>query len=124
VDLVTTMYVRWPGDVDSLAQVVAPLVGGEVQQFNQVTGPVLELDVEENEERDDERAAADRDGFLYFPYYLEMEPAAPDAGESGVIAAVAALLEGLAAAGAQVVTAAAFEDQLPGGGRAGPPPSA
>jgi hypothetical protein len=97
---------------------VAPIVDGRVVRRT-VTGPVLDLDVEENEARDGDVAASGPDRFLHFPFYLDVEPTSPDLEPSSVIAAVAALLRGLAATGAECVAAADYEDQLPGGGRTG-----
>jgi hypothetical protein len=119
VDLYAKMFVRWDGDAPALVQAVATLVDGQVNRRT-VTGPVLDLDVQNNDDRDDDLAACDPDGFLYFPYFLDIEPATPGADERDVVAAVSALLEGLAEAGAECVTAADYEDQLRGGGRTGP----
>jgi hypothetical protein len=119
VDLYAKVFVRWDGDADSLARAVAPLVDGRVSRRT-VTGPVLDLDVDENDDHDEDVVASDPDRFLHFPFHLDVEPTTPGAAPAGVVAAVAALLRGLAEAGAECVTAADYEDQLPGGGRTGP----
>ncbi len=119
MDLCAKVFVRWDGDADSLVRTVAPLVDGQVTRRT-VTGAVLDLDVEENDDHDEDAAASDPDRFLHFPFYLDVEPTTPGADPAAVVAAVATLLRGLAEAGAECVTAADYEDQLPGGGRAGP----
>ena len=121
MDLYAKVFVRWDGDADSLARTVAPLVDGQVTDST-VTGAVLDIDVEENEDHDEDVAASDPDRFLYFPFYLDVLPITSGADPAAIVAAVATLLRGLAEAGAECVTAADYEDQLPGGGRAGPSP--
>ena len=53
VDLYAKVFVRWDWDADSLVRAVAPLVDGEVVRRT-VTGPVLDLDLEENEVHDED----------------------------------------------------------------------
>ncbi|WP_214401701.1 hypothetical protein [Pseudonocardia lacus] len=119
MDLYAKVFVLWDGDADSLTRAVAPLVDGHVARRT-VTGSVLDLDVEENDDYDARAAASDPDRFLHFPFYLDVEPTTPGADPAEVVAAVTRLLRGLADAGAECVTAADYEDQLPGSGRTGP----
>ena len=121
MDLYAKVFVRWAGDADSLVRAVASVIDGRVTRRT-VTGTVLDVDVQENEAHRDAVAATDPDRFLHFPHYLDVEPTVPGADPAEVVAAVAALLRGLAGAGAECVAAADYEDRLPGGGRTGTPP--
>jgi hypothetical protein len=118
-DLYAKVFVKWSGDADALAGAVAAIIDGRAVRRS-VTSAVLDLDVEENDDRDDEVGAGDPDRLLRFPFYLDVEPAAPDVSGSEVVVAVSALSVGLAEAGAECAAAADHEDQLPGGGHTGP----
>lgn len=89
--------------------------------FRTVEGPELVIDVVPNDDHDESRAAGGAGDFIHFPYVLDVEAAPGATGFAPFRGAVERLLGGLGQAGFDYVTAADFEDLLPGSGRSARP---
>jgi hypothetical protein len=78
----------------------------------------IQVDVTQNDERPPSEPVDPGDAFLFFPYVIEIfTDEAFD--QAALIADVSAMLDSLDQLGVGYVTAADFEDELPGGGRSG-----
>lgn len=122
MELYAKVFVHAPS-YDDVVRQVERIVGGAAR-LRTVEGPGLLVEVLPNDEHDATRAAGGAGDFLYFPFLLDVEPGA-DGGDDAdrFLPAVAALLDGLGAAGFDYVTASDFEDALPAGGRSARPTS-
>lgn len=116
MELYAKVFVHAPS-YDDVVRHVERIVGGTAR-LRTVEGSALLVDVLPNDEHDEVRAAGGAGDFLYFPYVLDVEPGADgDDDVDRFVPAVAALLDGLGAAGFDYVTASDLEDALPGAGR-------
>ena len=98
---------------EDVLKAVQKLTGG-ARSVRTVTAEPVEIDVLRNEDHEAARAAAG--DFVHFPYIVEVYPAG-DVDDARFVAAVRTLVERVAGEGWRLVTAADFEDQLPGTGR-------
>jgi hypothetical protein len=71
-----------------------------------------EIDVEENDDFDAQKRLDPNDGFLYYRYYLDIDPV-EGADRQEYVTAVAQLLMRLWQLGFKAVAACDFEDELP-----------
>lgn len=74
----------------------------------------MTLEVLENDDWDPSKYEDPAQGFLFYPFCLDVEPSA-QVDESAYIAGVANLLTVLRSHGCKAVAACDFEDQLPPG---------
>jgi hypothetical protein len=98
---------------EDVLQAVQKLTGG-TRSVRTVTADPVEIDVLRNEDHDPARATAG--DFVSFPYNVEVYPAG-DVDDARFVGAVRTLVERMAGEGWRYVTAADFEEQLPGTGR-------
>jgi len=103
------MFINCDLERAGLVAVVARIALGE-SDGDTVRGPVLDLDVMRNE--DWRRGTENPRDFLFFRYYLDIEPAA-GAVNAEYVAAIGALLTRLWEQGFGAVAVCDFEDQLP-----------
>jgi hypothetical protein len=96
---------------DQLIQMIATLIGGRTG-FKTISNDFCEIDVEKNEDFQDIQRHEYPDGFLYYPYYLDIEPVG-EVTFSSYIEVITNLLEYFWGKGYQVVTACDFEEDLP-----------
>ena len=112
------VFVQGPRSREELAQVLQAGLGASLERRTLTLTDGAELDVRLNDDADPEKTAGE-DGFLYFPYYLDVQDERsddePDA-DAPLLATVRQILAVLSAAGFIHVVAAAFEDLLPGHG--------
>jgi len=94
---------------NDLIRKVAGFVAGQ-SEMSIITSPMLEIYVDVNDEYDKNKSD-EEDGFLYFPFYLDVEPAA-DINDDAYVGAVGRLLDRLRAEGFRAVAACDFEDEL------------
>lgn len=117
-DLFAKFYVDTTLDHGRLLAAVARILGGEVSRFT-VESPVVEADVRPNDDHRSPQRASAPDDFVYFPFTLDVEPAGGGTDLDAFLAAISAIMVGLAEADMRVVVACDWEDRLPGGGRLG-----
>ncbi len=98
-----------PRTKDDLIRKVAGFVAGQFM-ISIVTSPMLEIYVDVNDEHD-ENKSDEEDGFLHFPFCLDVEPAA-NVDDDAYVGSVGRLLESLRAEGCRAVAACDFEDEL------------
>lgn len=108
-DLYCKLFVHAPMTRDELVDWFARSEGGRVR-LRTITTQTMELDVSSNDESDPQRADKD-DGFLYFPFIVDVTPA-ENAGRDAYVARVDAVMRSMRAAGMRVVAACDFEDEL------------
>ena len=109
------VYFESAAPLDDIVRRIHQHIGGQ-QRPSGVDGPTLTVYVDDNDERDPVRAADPRDGFLYFPYLIDVD-GSPGASTEAYQDALSALLRQLASPNIRFVTAANNEPALLGGGR-------
>lgn len=70
------------------------------------------IDVEDNDDFSAEKQSDPANGFLYFRYYLDIEPV-ENVGRERYVAVLSVLLDNLREKGCKAVPACDFEDALP-----------
>lgn len=111
-----TIYVYATVSLDALLNMVAGIIHGEVDNWI-ARAAGFEIAGVPNDEYNEERAAAGRGDFLFFPYLLEVEEVEPTGDRPLARQFISDLLDGLRASGLEFVTAADFENELPDHGR-------
>lgn len=95
-----------------LVDTIAHALDGRIKPLNTVAGDTWEIDVRRNDEHDAERSKDQENGFLFFPYYLDVV-ARRGRDRQAQIALVSRLLERLWERGYGAVAACDFEEELP-----------
>jgi hypothetical protein len=104
------IFIDFPADREVLMELIRSMTEGENRRWT-IVAKVAEIDVEENDDYVPlEQRTAEHD-FIFYRYYLDVEPV-PPLEEERDISFVRTLVRGLRAAGAAVVPACDFEDQL------------
>ncbi len=103
---------------DVLLKKVASITSGRIDQWTVIT-EWSEIDVVSNDDFNETKSGEVPDGFLFYPYYIDMEPG-KDVFREKYISEVGSLLKGLWEQGWKAVAACDFEHELPekGGYRA------
>jgi hypothetical protein len=110
-DLYCKMYVAIEKSRDELITLLPTLTGGEVS-FRTIRSSQSLIDVVSNDDFDKE-LMRNPDGFVYFPYYLEIEPANENGADLDEYKSMLKnLLVSLKEFGAQVVPSCDFEDEF------------
>lgn len=106
---------------DAIVKKIASITSGRTDQRTVVT-EWSEIDVVANDDFDEAKSEEVPDGFLFYPYYIDMEPGR-DVFPEKYISEVGSLLKGLWNLGWKAVAACNFEHELPkkGGFRASEP---
>lgn len=94
-----------------LANFIAKTCHGTVT-LRTISATLFQIDVITNKEANSVLATSPEDGFLYYPYYLEIDPQ-DETEPSSYIAAIARLLRSFWELGANAVAACDFEEELP-----------
>ena len=100
-----------PLDTAEMQQWLTRTLDGTPVGVRRLDAPPLRIAVVEIDEADPV-AAANPDGFTYYPIMLEVDPL-PPADRPVYVAAVSSLLQTLWSAGWRAVAACDFEDELP-----------
>lgn len=106
-DLYCKIYVDAPIDKEALKQVLLEISGGRLVALT-VTTDFFELSVF----RTRPGALCGLDDFLYWPYYLEIEPVNDGTDEEVYMSALASMIRELEARGFGAVPSCSFEDRL------------
>ncbi len=105
------VYVDAPLPLPDMQEWLARTLGGVASGRREVSSGALRMAVVEVDEAD-EAAAAEPDGFTFYPLMLEIDPAR-STPRTVYVAAVGSLLQALWASGWRAVAACDFEDELP-----------
>jgi hypothetical protein len=110
-----TIYLKTEFPLPEVAQRLRQAVGGTMRGHT-VNAGMFEVDVIGNDDRP--RGAVDpEDEFLFFPYLVEVEWLDRATSTAEMVAGITTILRELDRLGAEYVTAADFEHELPRGGR-------
>jgi hypothetical protein len=118
----TTIHVNSDLALPEIARGIADVVGGTLSGWTVKVG-TYEIDVIAYDERPRGEVALE-DAFLFYPYLVEIEWVDPEASTAAQVGAVVAIMRALDGLGAEYVTTADFEDELPHHGRTSPTGSA
>jgi hypothetical protein len=111
MDLFCKLFVDAECDKNELVSRLAEITNGAAEHSSVVT-KWCEFNVVRNSDSDERRTNSEQGGFLYFPFFLEIEPS--DGVEHGVyVTGIGSLLTNLWNSGIQAVAACDFEDELP-----------
>ena len=111
-DLYCKVYVDSSGESGDLLAFIAEVVKGNIS-LRTVANDLFEVAVFRNEDYEKDKAT-DVGGFVFFPYYLEIEPIhETNISSEEYKSLIGHLLEALWEAGADAVAACDFEDELP-----------
>ena len=113
-ELYTKLFVEIECEHADLIRAVASACSGQVEQWTVTSGP-CEIDVRPNESRGVGHSSGPADGFLDFPFTVEVVDEALE-NRTRYLSFVARMMIALHQLGATVVAACEFEDELPGGG--------
>jgi hypothetical protein len=97
-----------------LLRLLGELASGSINDST-ISSDWAKIQVRRNPDRDEVRKNDKREGFLFYPYSVEVDPADFVTREQ-YVSGVAVLLDGLWKAGCPAVAACDFEDELPRGG--------
>lgn len=98
---------------DELGKLLTEFIQGEKDRWI-IHSAVLEIFVNDNDFFDNARKEDNQEGFLYFPYFLDIEPRTEMEGV--YIETIATLITRLWSHKIKAVAACDFEDLLPGKG--------
>lgn len=110
MDLYCHLYIDAYLSKQGLKEHFSELLGGH-SEFDSIDTDLFSLDIKKNDEHDPEQMRNPDNGFIYFPYYVDVEPQ-PDVDAFNYIASLQDLLRKLRSAGFRVVASCDFEDQL------------
>jgi hypothetical protein len=95
---------------DQLIQIIVTLIGGRIESET-ILNDYCEIDIEENEDFHDIRRYENPDGFLYYPYYLDIAPV--EEVFSSYLEAISRILKNFWSKGYQAIAVCDFEEDLP-----------
>ena len=97
---------------ETLSNIIAEAVSGCQVRIWSISSPALDIYINLNDEYDANKTCGEEDGFLYFKFFLDIEPT-PGTDIQRYIKAIAHLMQALHQNGMQSVAACDFEDRLP-----------
>lgn len=110
-----TVYLDTPTELRELVEQIRLHIGGSSRRAA-IDSALLDIYVDENDEHDPGRADDPDEGFLFFPYLVDVE-ASPGVAPEAYRAALDELLKALARPGVRFVTVAEDEPSCWSGGR-------
>ncbi|MFD0694972.1 1,4-dihydroxy-6-naphthoate synthase [Paenibacillus sp. GCM10027628] len=112
-NLYCKLFIHTDMDKNSLVGLVCSIVTGTKEATRTIVTDFSEIDILKNEDFDIEKTN-NRDGFLFYRYYLDIEPRNhADKDEKKYMSSVAELLQCLWDLGFNAVCACDFEGELP-----------
>jgi hypothetical protein len=105
------IYVDSHAEKARLLDLIAVIISGSIK-MRTVSSPEFEVDLVVNEEFDEARRVQNADQFLFYRYYLDIEPTECVRRER-YVESVSNLLEGLWRSGCKAIAACDFENELP-----------
>jgi len=109
-NLYCKIYVDADVNIDQLFASISEIMSGSVNFWTIIT-KFCEIDIKENEDFDSVKRNL-QDGFVHFPFYLDIEPRF-NITRSDYINSVAKLLKGIWQLNYNAVASCDFEDELP-----------
>jgi len=108
-DLYCKIYVDSSRSKAELLDHISNMVQGEVS-LRTIESKTMEIDVMENDEYDKDKASQE-DGFVYYPYYLEID-AVEGTNSSAYIETISNMLRELRSSCTNAIASCDFEDKL------------
>jgi hypothetical protein len=105
------IFVRSDGNRSELQELICRMTGGENRRWT-IQTEWGEVDVMDNEDFDPKRKGDPAEGFLFYRFYLDVEPV-KSVGRETYVKEVGRLLGGLWKSGLPATAACRFEDELP-----------
>jgi len=93
-------------------RLIRSILTGESESRATIHTSSCVIDIEENDEFDEVMRAGANDGFLYYRYFLDIEPV-EGVGRERYLQVLSGLLRGLRDKGCKAIPACDFEDELP-----------
>lgn len=109
-DLFCKLFINTEKPVEEVLDIIYLILKGEIQPIRAIKTKEAEFDLRINKEFDLEKSKREEDGFLYWMYYLDIEPT--DCEESDYIKVVYNLIAELKKQGIASIAACDFEDKL------------
>lgn len=113
-NLYCKVYVDSQAKKGQLLDLLARMISGTIK-MRTLSSPDLQIDLVVNEDFDEAKRLSKQDQFLFYRYYLDVEPTEGVALEQ-YVRSVGVLLEGLWQSGCKAVAACDFESKLPRSG--------
>jgi hypothetical protein len=110
-NLYCKVFLDYDFNQEKLIQMIATLTGDRIE-FKTVLNSYCEIGIKRNEDFHDIQRHEYPDGFLYYSYYLDIEPV-EEVEFSSYVEVITNLLEQLWSKGFQAVAACDFEEDLP-----------
>lgn len=108
------MFVQSDASRDELIEYLRAVTRGTIDRWT-ILNSTMEMDVRRNEDARSPRTGPKQDEFLYYRFYIDIEPS-PDAKRSEYIHGIGVVLEQLWSRGMKAVAACDFEAELPRSG--------
>jgi hypothetical protein len=108
------VYMDSQADKSQLLDLIANIISGSIK-MRTVSSRELQVDLVVNEDFDETKRMQGEDQFLFYRYYLDIEPT-EDVPRERYVESVGNLLEGLWRLGCKAVAACDFEEKLPRSG--------
>lgn len=109
-DLYCEIYIDSSRSKAELLEHISNMVQGEIS-LRTIESKAMEIDVMENDDYDKDKTSQE-DGFVYYPYYLEID-AVEGTNSSVYIEAISNMLKELQNSCANAIASCDFEDELP-----------
>lgn len=109
-DLYCKLFINTERQVENIFEVICLILKGEVQPIRTIKTKEAEFDLRINKEFDLGKGKNKNDGFLYWMYFLDIEPTGYD--ECGYIKVIYKLVNELRKQGIETVAACDFEKEL------------
>jgi len=110
MSLYCKLFIETTLNINELCELVANAVGGEIKPFDTIDSLYLDIDVILNDEYD-EKLKHESNGFLFYKYYLDIEPVEGTAYRD-YVSQVKLLIGFLREKGFKAIPACDFEDEL------------
>lgn len=110
-DLYCKIYVNSPLEIEELVGLISDLSEGTAKPFHEIETKLATIDCMVSHSRDDVLAQVSDDGFVFYKFYLDVEPVAGVARRE-YISHIRSLVLSLEGRGYQAVAACDFEDEL------------
>lgn len=109
MDSYCKLYLNLPVNYEKLIEQIVNQFNGKVLSKNSIDFNGVEVDIEKNENRDDDKSKEFPDGFLHFNYYLDIDSSSLDS----IKLFVSQLLSFLWDNNIPSIAACDYEDDLP-----------
>lgn len=109
-DLYCKIFIDTNMEYDELFLNVMNYVNGKKKSFSYVVGKWCDMFINKNKEYNEEKHMQDVDNFLYWKYYLDIEP--DDIEDAGYIEKISDLIKYLRGYCNDVIVACDFEDKI------------